>query len=659
MPFEICTSRVIADNLMSDIGTIILFLALEISFLSAVLSFFGDRKGYPKLVSIARIGVFVVCGLLSLSVALLLYALFSHDFSLEYVADYSSRATSALYLLTSFWAGNEGSLLFWGWLISVFAVIAVLQNRAKNREIMPSASSVIMIAQTFFLVLLVFVARPFIEAQPLPIDGRGLNPQLENLGMLLHPPVILAGYVSLTVPFALAVAALVTRRLDDEWVSTIRRWVLISWLLLGAGNLIGAWWAYNELGWGGYWNWDPVENVGLMPWLTSTAVLHACVMQRRRGIFKAWNMILIIVTFNLTIFGTFITRSDFLTSVHNYGLSDLEPFFIGFLYISLLGPLALVIYRRDLLRGDGGEGAIISRENAFLLGNVILVFTTLIVFLGTLLHWTPSFFNYAVGSTMFALIVLMGVCALIGWRREKIVNLLVKLLPGMFVALIVGLVLALIALDEWYTILLFALCSFVGITIIVEWLRGVRARGRAKGGNPFRAFLSLFWANKPRYGGLIVHLGILIICVGVIGSSFYSVETSAELQPGESITIENYTLTYEGISMRQTENKQIFTGILLVYDGEKLIGDLLPQKQFHMGYLQWVSEVAIRYGIWEDLYVSLASWDHNEAATFKVLINPLVTWIWVGGGILLLGSLIALWPNKEKRELTEAESALN
>ena len=659
MPFEICAARVTANNLMSDIGNIVLLLALEISVLSAILSFVGDRKDFPKLVSIARIGVFVVCGLLSLSVALLLYAFYSHDFSLEYVASHSSSATSTLYLLTSFWAGNEGSLLFWGWLISLFAVIAILQNRAKNREIMPSASSVIMIAQTFFLVLLVFVAKPFVEVESLPIDGRGLNPQLENLGMLLHPPLILAGYVSFTVPFALAVAALLTKRLDDEWLLTVRRWVLVSWLLLGVGNLIGAWWAYTEAGWGGYWAWDPVENAGLMPWLMATAVLHTCVVQRRRGIFKFWNILLIILTFNLIIFGAFITRSDILTSVHNYGLSDLDPFFLSFLSITLLGPLLLLIYRRGFLKADGTEAAIVSRENIFLLGNVILIFITLIVFLGTLLHWKQSFFNYAVGSTMFALIMLIGVCTLIGWRQANIKGLSVKLLPGVLIALVVGLILAITTSGEWYTILLFTLCSFVGSTIIVEWFRGIKKRWRPKVENPFRAFLSQIWASKSHYGGFSVHLGILIICVGIIGSSFYSVEEKAQLLPGESMNVENYTLTYEGISVTQTGNKQIYTSILQVHNGEKFIGELFPKKQFHMGYGQWVSEVSIRYGVWEDLYISLASWDPDEAATFKVFVNPLVTWIWVGGGILLLGSLIALWPDMEKRESIIVESSLN
>ena len=638
---------------MSTLGFVVLFLALEISLFSAAASFLGGKLGYPKLISSARIAVFAVCGLLSLSVALLLYALFSHDFHLSYVADHSSRDMSPLYLLTSFYAGNEGSLLFWAWLLSIFAVVANVQNRARNSELIPFASSVIMAIEAFFLVLLVFVANPFAELSVLPADGHGLNPLLENVGMVLHPPVLLAGYVGFAIPFAFAIAALITRRVGGEWLTTVRRWVLISWLLLGVGNLIGAWWAYTELGWGGYWGWDPVENAGLMPWLMATAVLHASVLQRKRGMFKAWNMVLIILTFNLTIFGTFLTRSDFLSSVHTFGLSDMDPYFLTLLGVALIGPLILLLYRRDELKGEVVEGALISRENAFLVGNLILVFATLVVLLGTLLAWKQSMFNYWAGSTLFALIVLMGLCALIGWRRETLKNLGPRLLPAMLLALVAGLVLSVVVVREWYAVVLFSFCLFVLGTILVEWYRGVRARGKARLENPLRAFCGLIWANKPRYGGLIVHLGIVLICVGVIGSSFYQAEAEAVLRPGESMSIKDYSLTYEGMSTSNTPSRLIVSTTLLVYDGSKLIGELTAEKQYHRSYEQWVTEVAIRYGLWDDLYVILAGWDQDGTAAFKVFVNRLVTWIWIGGGVLLLGSLIALWPDRRKQRPAE------
>lgn len=641
---------------MSTIGYIVLFLALEISLFSAAASFLGRTTGYRRLVEGSRIGIFAVCGLLSIAAALLLYALFSHDFHLSYVADYSSRETPALYLLTSFYAGNEGSLLFWAWILSICAAVTV-HSPFRTSKLMPFAASVVMAGVTFFLVLLVFLANPFTEASTLVADGRGLNPLLENLGMLLHPPVILAGYVAFTVPFALTVAALITGKLSDRWLTAVRRWTLVSWLLLGVGNIIGAWWAYTELDWGGYWGWDPVENAGLMPWMMATAVLHASVMQRTRGMFKTWNMVLIILTFNLTIFGTFLARSDVLTSVHNFGLTDMDPLFLGFMGVALLGPLALVFYRRRELKGEAKEEKLISRENAFLLANLIIVFATLAVFLGTLLGWKPSFFNYWVGASLVALIVVMGLCTLIGWQRERIVRLSLRLIPGLLLALLTVLVLLVTGVSHWYGIALFSLCAFVLGAILMAWYRGVRARMRARRENPLKVLFGLIRANKPRYGGLMVHLGILLICVGVVGSSFYSVEKTERLQPGDSMNIENYSLTYDDISVNSTASGTIIRATLLAYDGDRYSGVLTPEMQRRSGYNKWVTEVAIRYGLCDDLYVIMAWAEDDGTAVFLVMVNRLVTWIWIGGGVLFIGSLIALWPDRRRLDLLRDSEA--
>jgi cytochrome c-type biogenesis protein CcmF len=642
---------------MSTIGYIILFLALEVSLFSAAASLLGRTMGYRRLAEGARIGVFAVCSLLSIAVILLLYALFSHDFHLSYVADYSSRATSPLYLLTSFYAGNEGSLLFWAWILSICAAFNV-RRPFRNSAIMPFATAFVMASETFFLVLLVFLANPFAEASTLAADGRGLNPLLENIGMLLHPPTILAGYVAFTIPFALAIAALITGKPSDRWLSAVRRWVLLSWLLLGVGNIIGAWWAYTELDWGGYWAWDPVENAGLMPWMMATAVLHASVMQRTRGMFKTWHMILIILTFNLTIFGTFLARSDVLTSVHNFGLSEMDPFFLGFMGIALLGPLALVIYRRRELKGEAKEEKLISRENAFLLANLIIVFATLAVFLGTLLGWKQSFYNYWVGSSLVALIVVMGLCTLIGWQREKITRVGLRLIPGLFLALLTVLVLVVTGVSQWYGIALFALCAFVLGALLMAWYRGVRARMQARKVNPLKALFGLIWANKPRYGGLMVHLGILFICIGVVGSSFYSVEKTERLQPGDSIDIENYNLTYDDMSVNSTTSGTVISTTLLAYDGDKYLGVLTPEMQRRSGYNKWVTEVAIRYGLWDDLYVIMAWAEEDGTAIFQIMVNRLVTWIWIGSGVLFIGSLIALWPDRRRPALRDYEAEM-
>ncbi|UCC60929.1 MAG: cytochrome c biogenesis protein CcsA, partial [Dehalococcoidia bacterium] len=445
---------------------------------------------------------------------------------------------------------------------------------------------------------------------------------------------------------------------SDRWLTAVRRWTLISWLLLGVGNIIGAWWAYTELDWGGSWAWDPVENAGLMPWMMATAVLHAGVMQRTRDMFKTWHMILIILTFNLTIFGTFLARSDVLTSVHNFGLSEMDPFFLSFMGIALLGPLALVLYRRRALKGVAKEDKLVSRENAFLLANLIIIIATLAVFLGTLLGWKQSFFNYWVGSSLVAIIVLMGLCTLIGWQREKIAKLGRRMIPGLFLALLTVLVLVVTGVSQWYGITLFSLCAFVLGSLITAWYRGVRARLRARKANPIRALFGLIWANKPRYGGLMVHLGILLICVGIVGSSFYSVEKTERLQPGDSIGIENYNLVYDDMSVHNTAGGTVISTKLLAYAGDNYLGVLIPEMQRRSGYNKWVTEVAIRYGLWDDLYVIMAWAEEDGTAIFQLMVNRLVTWIWIGGGVLFIGSLIALWPDRRRSDLRESEAEL-
>ncbi len=338
---------------MADIGYIALFLALLASVYSAIAFVFGWRGRHPALIKSARNSLLAVCGLVSISVAILTYALVTHNFQIEYVASYTSRDLSLSYLISALWAGNAGSLLFWAWLLSICASVVILQKRDTGKGLVPYASSIIMVTQAFFIILLLSVSNPFHKLAFIPAEGMGLNPLLENPGMLIHPPTLLIGYVGFTVPFAFAMAALLTRKLGDEWLITIRRWTLMAWLFLGVGNLIGAWWAYVELGWGGYWAWDPVENASFMPWLVATAFLHSIMMQRRRGMLKVWNMVLIILTFSLVIFGTFLTRSGILSSVHTFSDSALGPFFLSFIGIILFGSLGLLYYRKEELKGEG------------------------------------------------------------------------------------------------------------------------------------------------------------------------------------------------------------------------------------------------------------------------------------------------------------------
>ncbi len=646
---------------MADIGYIALLLALGASIYSAMAFVFGVRRGYPELVASARNGVLVVFGLVSLAAIALIYALLTHDFRVEYVASYTSRDLSLIYTLSAFWAGNAGSLLFWAWLLSLFAVVVLIQNRGRNTELLPYASSIIMGTQAFFLILLVFISNPFQKLPFAPAEGMGLNPLLENPGMIFHPPTLLAGYVGFTIPFAFAMAALLSRRLGDDWIRSTRRWVLFAWLLLGLGNLLGAQWAYVELGWGGYWVWDPVENAGFMPWLVGTAFLHSVMIQRRRGMLKVWNMVLIILTFTLSIFGTFLTRSGILSSVHTFAESAMGPFFLGFIGVTLLGSLILLFHRWEQLKGESELDSFVSRESTFLFNNLLLVGATFAIFVGTVfpvisevmrgvkISVAAPFFNQVIGPIFLAVIVLMGICPLIGWRRASINNLIRNFLYPLVAALIVGISLFFLGIREWYALIAFSLCGFVISTILSEWFRGVRARHRMRGENYLKAFFGLVWGNKPRYGGYIVHIAIILIAIGVVGSSFYKMENEVALAPGESMTIGNYTLRYEGRAEYPTPSKLVMTATLSVYNGEEFIGSMTPEKYLHRSYEQQVTEVAIRSTLLEDLYVILGGWAEDGTITFKVLVNPLVAWIWIGGWVLLLGGLIAFWPDKRER----------
>ncbi len=650
---------------MADIGYIALLLALVVAVYSAIASIVGAQKKHPELQASARNGLLVVFGLISTAVGVLLYALITHNFQIEYVANYTSSDMSLPYLFSALWAGNDGSLLFWAWLLSLLAAIVVLRRRGIGQELIPYASMVLMAVQAFFLILLLSVSNPFQELAFIPAEGMGLNPLLENPMMIIHPPILLAGYVGFTVPFAFAIAALMMKKLGDEWLIRIRKWTLVAWLLLGMGNIIGAWWAYVELGWGGYWAWDPVENAGFMPWLVATAFLHSMMMQRRRGMLKVWNMMLIIFTFSLAIFGTFLTRSGILSSVHTFGESALGPFFLVFLGIILVGSLGLLFYRRRQLRSETEMESLVSRESTFLINNLLLVGAAFAIFLGTVfpviseavrgveISVGAPFFNQVNGPIFLAIILLAGICTLIGWRRASTKNLIRNFLWPLIAAMVLAIVLFAFGIREGVSLVAFPLCLFVLFTILSEWFRGTRARRKIKSENYLKAFLSLIWANKPRYGGYFVHMGIIILAVGIVGSSVYDVEQEATLMPGESMTINNYSLTYEDMDYYTTPSREVVTATLSVSKNGKALGNMTPEKYFHYSYQQPVTEVAIRSTLAEDLYIILVSWDESGATAFKVMVNPLINLMWIGAGVVLLGGIIAFWPDRRKSPAAE------
>lgn len=645
---------------MADIGYIALLLALLTSVYSVAAFVYGSRKRHPVFLASARNSLLATCGLVTVAVGVLLAAILTHNFNIEYVAQYTSTDMELPYLISALWAGNDGSLLFWAWLLAIFASIIVLTKRSIGRELVPYASAVNMFTLGFFLILLLLISNPFATLSFTPSEGTGLNPLLENIGMVVHPPTLLAGYVGFTIPFGFAVAALAKGRLGDEWLTVVRRWAVFTWLILGIGLIIGMWWAYVELGWGGYWAWDPVENAGLMPWLLATAFLHSIKMQKRRGMFKMWNMLLIIFTFGLCIFGTFLTRSGILSSVHTFGETQLGPLFLGFLGIIMAGALGLLAYRSRQLKSETEMESLVSRESTFLLNNLLFVGATVTVFIGTMfpaiselfggseVSLGADFFNQVNGPIFLTIILLAGICTIIGWRKATNKNLIRNFLRPLIAALGLAVLLFAMGMREITGLVAYPLLFFVLVTIFTEWFRGASSRRRVKGEDFFTAFFRLIWSNKPRYGGYIIHLGILVMTLGIIGSSAFDAKTTATLDEGGSMEINQYVLTYEKLDYYTTPSREVVTAEISVSKNGNETGSLVAEKIFHYSYQQPVTEVAIQSNAIEDLYIILLGWDESGSASFEIRVNPLVLWVWIGGIIVIVGGLVSFCPDRRQ-----------
>ncbi|MGE5618239.1 MAG: heme lyase CcmF/NrfE family subunit [Sphingomonadaceae bacterium] len=645
---------------MAEIGRISLVVAFVITSYLTVISAIGITRREADLLASARNAVYAAAALVSLAWGVLLYAFATHDFSLQTVARYNSRDIDLVYSLSGAYASQEGSLLMWAWGVVMMLLIVTLQNRGRHKTLMPWVTSVMGFVSTFFLSLLVFFSDPFIRLPAPPPDGQGLNPLLQNVGMLFHPPALYLGYVAFTVPFAFALAALITGQLGNEWIQITRRWTLFAWVFLGIGNLLGAQWAYVELGWGGYWGWDPVENSSFMPWLTGTAFLHSIMIQRRRGMLKVWNLALIIATFLLTVFGTFLTRSDILSSVHTFGETNVGPMFVAMMLVTITVSVALIWDRLPLLQGENELDSLVSRESSFLLNNLLLVGGAFAVLWGTMFPLISEairgvkvtvnapFFNQVVGPILLAIVVLMGICPIIGWRRASMDNLLRNFRAPVLAGLIATAIALFLNVRQLYALVAFASCGFVLGTIALEFWRGARAQARILNRNPLLALGPLVWGNKPRYGGYLVHLGIVVLAIGVVGSSGFKTEKDVTLAPGQEATIGGYRLVYQGLSDSREGRKEIVAANITMYSGDQLLGTMTPTKEFYQGWDQPNTEVAIRSTAAEDLYLILNSWT-GQSASLRLVINPLVAWIWAGGYLLMLGGFIAIWPDAKER----------
>jgi len=643
---------------MASLGQICIVGAFALAIYAILVSVVGARRGQPDLVASGQNAAWAVCALITAASVTLLVAFGVHDFSLRYVWEHSSRAMPVDLVLAAFYSGQQGSLLYWAWSLGIFSAIVLWQQRrpGPHRVFMPYVVAVLMAVEAFMALLLGFVATPFEALPHPPADGVGLNPLLYDEGMRIHPPMLLAGLMSWSVPFAFAIAALATGRLGNEWVALSRRYAMVAWLILGLGNVLGAWWAYHVLGWGGYWGWDPVENVALMPWLVGTAFIHSIQMQERRGMLKAWNVILIMITFFLSIFGTFVVRSGILASVHAFALSAIGPYFLTFLALCIAGSLALFFWRLPSLRADNQLDALLSREASFLLNNLLFLGIAFAIFWGTIYPLVaeavadqkvsvgPPYFKQVAGPLLGGMLLLMGIGPLLPWRRASRDHLLHNFLQPCVAAVLGLAVLLALGVRDPFAMLGFGLCLFVLGTIVQEFVRGARARHAATGDGYAVALGNLVRRNNRRYGGYIVHLAIVLIGAGVVGSQVYQQQTQATLAPGQSVSLAGYTITAHGIDTSNPPGVQVVQGVLSV-NGDQSVR---PSRQVFDNFPNQPStKVGLLSSPREDLYVVLAGWQGDGPAaqvSLAVFVNPLVSWIWTGGLLLLLGTLITLWP---------------
>src|SRR6266851_1127546 len=651
---------------MGSLGTFLLLSAFVVCSYALVASVVGARRRSRRLIESGIGAFYLIAALMTVASAVIVNAFLTDDFSIKYVAHNSDSVQPLFYKITSYWGGLDGSIMFWVFLLSIFGSIAVYVNRERHRELIPYVVAVIATVQMFFLFLMVAHKNPFTTfLTPPPPDGEGLNPLLQNYWMVIHPPSLYTGFVAMTIPYAFGMAALITGHLDDSWLRAVRRWTMLSWLFLSFGLVLGMIWAYEVLGWGGYWEWDPVENAALLPWFTATAFLHSVMVQERRSMMRVWNVTLVITTFFLTIFGTFMTRSGVVQSVHAFGQdTQLAWLFTGFMVVIVAFSFGLVIYRLPLLRARNDLDSWFSREAAFLVNNWILLFCAFFVLFVTMFPTlseaitgqritigTP-FFNLWMPPTGLILLFLTGIGPLLAWRKATFRNLRDQILWPALSALAIGvafvgvsLTSAVVLADVWISGLCFALCAFVTGTVVQEFWRGTNVRRRATGTDFLAALIGLVSRNKRRYGGYIVHVGIVLIFLGFAGKAF-EVKETVRLTPGQQTTLGRYTVRHDALKITDDGQKQMVTAHLALFKDGKEIDRKYPAKLFFRRHeSQPTTDVAIRRTLSEDFYIVLGGYEPDvQAATLELHVNPLVDWVWLGFGVLAFGTGIALLP---------------
>ncbi len=657
---------------MENIGALCLLLAFVFAAYSVLASLVGKWRKKQFLVVSGERAVYTIWGLITVAAAILVYSLIAGDFRLVYVAAHSNRAMPLAYRFAAWWGGQEGSLLFWSWLLASYSVVVVFTNRRRFRDMMPYVTAVLMITLGFFLILITFSMSPF---QVLMAgrgitdvgDGQGLNPLLQYWTMVMHPPMLYLGYVGFTVPFAFAIGSLITKRPGDSWIHTTRRWTIVTWGFQSTGILLGAGWAYAVLGWGGYWGWDPVENASVLPWITATAFLHSVMMQEKKGMMKVWNMVLVSATFFLCIFGTFLTRTGVVSSVHAFAQSSIGTYFVTFLAVGIAGTVYLILNRLDYLKSEARLESVLSRESSFLFNNLILLASSFAVLWGTLFpvisEWATGekisvdapFFNRVNVPIGLFLLFLTGVGPLIAWRRSSLESLKRAFLWPTMAGLALAIALLIAGVRHFYALMSFGLCMFVAWTIMAEFYKGASAiRGRT-GQNLVAAAVELTHRNTRRYGGYLVHMGIVLMFIGFTGKAFDKNDTM-EVEPGSSVTIGHYQLKVADFQKGQNDNYQWGRLVVEVSKNGRVIDTLKPEHRLYMASNQPTSEVAIRRRLNEDLYLNFAGMSNdNTKAVIQAYVFPLVSWIWIGFWVVLVGTLVCLVPPKVRLQYARTE----
>jgi len=724
------------------------FGVMVVTFLTALYSVFaaiyGEAKKIPAMVESARRSMLLTWPLLTLTAGILIYLLVNNHFEVQFVYEVTSRSMPTYLKVTAWWGGQAGSLLFWSWLMSAFASLVTLRNWERDRELLPWVIVVASVTLSFFIGMNLFFENPFsqlyqtidkIDAytfQPadsilfIPQDGRGLNPLLRHPGMVIHPPMLYLGFVSFVIPYAFAMAALITGRTDDRWIRLTRRWALWAWLFLSCGLVLGGRWAYDVLGWGGYWGWDPVEIAAFMPWLTGTAFLHSVMIQEKRGMFKHWNMVLVILTYDLVIFGTFLTRSGVLSSVHAFAQSAIGPMFFIFIGLTLITSIALIIYRWELLRSETEMKSLLSREALFLFNNLMFISILVVCFWGVIYPLIseiftgqkvtvgPPFYESATGPLFALLLLLMGIAPLSAWGLVSsdnmgkvnkpvlgviiaipalafafywkyltlvlggpamtsiilIVIVLILVFIYMFrkavwlAAIVAALVTAQLAMT--YTTNIIALIGFFLIALVFaatlhEFWRGARARQKTQGEDFFTALARLTGRNRRRYGGYIVHISIALMAIGILGIEIFQVETQGTIATGDTLQLSGYTIQYREVASWDDSPRGVnYTrAVVDVYDDNgNYLGELHPRKDYYYDSQQPMTIPGQLASLKDEVYVLLINWEPITQAgtTFKIFVNPLVNWLWLGSFLFLAGIIIAAWPEHEGERVVSRSS---